>query len=256
MLRAKRPSKPRFIPYMFATRWSIGPRVLGRQIRHFQLPSSYKPNGRFVGKLPFGQLLNIWWKSLRPGRLEELQQALLDHHFPLTREENKGIKRESRKVPIDEKGNFINEVSFEVVNDESFSTKHVVFVHGYGASLGCFARNFHVVNKFRGLKNNYKVHFLDNITFALSSNPPMKSIDYSAPIPQVKHIKMTDTKTTVPKDLYKKYYKLIDSYRFDVEEFKKSRDELAPVLKDMEDYYTLALDGWRKSTGIKKIDFW
>lgn len=255
MLRAKRPSKPRFIPYMFATRWSIGPRVLGRQIRHFQLPSSYKPNGRFVGKLPFGQLLNIWWKSLRPGRLEELQQALLDHHFPLTREENKGIKRESRKVPIDEKGNFINEVSFEVVNDESFSTKHVVFVHGYGASLGCFARNFHVVNKFRGLKNNYKVHFLDNITFALSSNPPMKSIDYSAPIPQVKHIKMTDTKTTVPKDLYKKYYKLIDSYRFDVEEFKKSRDELAPVLKDMEDYYTLALDGWRKSTGIKKIDY-
>lgn len=229
--------------------------MLKRQIRCFQLPPTYKPNGRFVGKLPFGKLLNIWWNSLRPGRLEELQQALLDHHFPLKKKENEGVKRETSKVPIDDDGNFINEVSFEVVNGENYTTKHVVFVHGYGASLGCFARNFQLINKLKGLKNNYKVHFLDNITFALSSNPPIKSIDYSAPIPQVDYIKMNDTKPTVPKELYKKYYKLIDSYEFDAENFKQSRDLLLPVLKDMEDYYTQALDGWRKSLKIDKIDF-
>lgn len=241
---------------MIAIRLGIRQRHLGRfHVRNFQLPANYKPNGRFVNKLPFGKLLNIWWKSLRPGRLEELQQALLEHHFPLDKAENKGIKREAKKVPIDEDGNFINEVAFEVVNNESYQTKHIVFIHGYGASLGCFARNFHVINKLRDLKYNYKVHFLDNITFALSSNPPVKSIDYSAPIPQVNHIKMTDTKTTVPQELYKKYYKLIESYKFDAEEFKKSRDEMVPVLKDMEDYYTSALDGWRKSSNIEKIDF-
>lgn len=223
--------------------------------RKFQLPSNYKPNGRFVNTLPFTKLVNIWWNSLRPGRLEQLQQELLDHHFLLEKKENQGVKREAKKVTIDKDGNWINEVALEVVNGKDYKTKHVVFLHGYGASLGCFARNFHVINRFRGLKHNYKVHFLDNITFALSSNPEIKSIDYSAPIPQVTHIKMNDTKETDPKLLYKKYYKLIDGYTFDKEAFKESRDKLMPIMEDMEKFYTTALDGWRRASGIDKIDF-
>lgn len=244
---------------MFATRG--GARHLGRgslktpQTRYFQLPATYKPNGRFVSKLPFGKLCSIWWNSLRSSRLEELQQALLDHHFPLDRAENRDIKRETTKVKIDERGNYLNEVAFEVVNNESYQTKHIVFVHGYGASLGCFARNFHVINSLRGLKHNYKVHFLDNITFALSLNPTIKGLDYSKPIPQVKHIKLEDTKPTEPLKLYKKYYKLIDGYKFDAAEFRKSRDELMPVLEEMEDFYIGALDRWRTGSGIDKIDF-
>lgn len=221
----------------------------------FRLPSDYKPNSRLVKKLPFSKSVEIWWNSLKPGRLEHLQHQLVNLLFPGGLKENSGVLRKSEKVPIDDVGNHLNEVSFEIVNDASYPTKHVVFIHGYGASLGCFARNFHLVNRLKGLKNNYKVHFLDNLSFGLSSNPKLESINYHRPIPRISHINVHDSKPTDPKNLYNKYYKLVDGFDFDVEKYKDYQAKMVPVLKDMESYYVDAIDAWRKHSGISTIDF-
>lgn len=220
----------------------------------FQLPSTYKPNSRVVKKLEFSKALEIWWKSLGSSRLQTLQNELVDHLFSDLLEENKDVIKTSERIPIDDKGNCINQISFKVDN-KSDTTKHVVFLHGYGASLGCFARNFHLVNRLKGLKDNYTVHFLDNLSFGLSSNPKMEQVSSYAPIPRISHIKMHDTKPTDPKNLYNKYYKLIDGYDFDVKEFEKEKTKMIPLLKDIESYYVDAVDAWRKSMGISKIDF-
>lgn len=223
--------------------------------RVFQLPATYKSNSRVVKKLPFLEAASIWWNSLRPGRLEQLQIQLVNLLFPGHLDENAGVTRMFRKVPIDDVGNYINEVSFEVVNDPKYDTKHIVFVHGYGASLGCFARNFHLVNRFKGLQYNYKVHFLDNLSFGLSANPKLPSINYYKPIPRLKHITIKDDRPTDIKSLYKKYYKLVDGYDVDRDKCNEYKDQMVPVLKDIESYYIDALDSWRKSSAIGTIDF-
>lgn len=231
-------------------------RALSTSLKHFfQLPKNYKPNSRVVKRLPFAQRVEIWWNSLSPNRLEQLQHRLVELLFPSTLEENAGVSRIFQRVPIDSEGNYINEVTFEVINDPSFTTKHVVFVHGYGASLGCFARNFHVVNKLKGLKNNYKVHFLDNISFALSSNPKISSLDYWKPIPRLKYLTLRDERPTVPKELYRKYYKLVDGYDFSESAFEAYKEKMTPLLQDIESYYVDSLENWRKSSNIDKIDF-
>lgn len=224
-------------------------------LRCFHLPHDYKPNTRLVKQLPFGKRLKIWWNSLHPSRLQVLQDQLVRLLFPLDLKENEGINTGSAKTRIDDDGNYINEVYFEVVNDPSFQTKHVVFLHGYGASLGCFARNFHIINSLKGLENNYKVHFLDNISFGLSSNPKIPSINYWKPIPRMDHIKLHDTRPTRPEDLYKKYYKLVDLFDFDTAQFQNSKKLFKPILEDMEYYYTDALENWRINSGINKIDY-
>lgn len=232
--------------------------ISNRQVvirRFFNLPPGYKPNIRHVRQLPFSKRLDIWWKSLLPNRLQVLQDRLVELLLPSNAPENGGVTRQLVKTKIDTHGNHINEVAFEVVNDPSYPTKHIVFLHGYGASLGCFARNFHIINSFKGLRNNYKVHFLDNISFGLSSNPKIPSINYWKPIPRMDHITLHDSRPTRPEDLYRKYYKLIDLYDFDADKFKSSRDKMFPILRDMETYYIEALDRWRENNGIDKIHF-
>lgn len=231
-------------------------RLLGTSSRAlFQLPPNYKPNLRLVQKIPLSLAWRIWWNSLKPGRLLELQQKLVDLHFSPSLQENSGVVRENRKVTIDKNGNYINEVSFEVINGPEYATKHAVFLHGYGASLGCFARNFHMVNRLKGENFNFKVHFLDNISFGLSLNPKVPSIDYWKLVPRADHITIHDNKPTDPKNLYKKYYKLVDGYDFDVDRFQARQKTLLPQLNDIENYYVEALEGWRKSSNIEKIDY-
>lgn len=230
-------------------------RLGSSQRRLFQLPASYRPNLRLVQKIPFSVAWKIWWNSLRPNQLLDLQKRLVDHHFPPDLDENSGVRREHRRVAIDSVGNYINEVCFEVTNGDGYETKHVVFLHGYGASLGCFARNFPLVNGLKGQKFNYKVHFLDNISFGLSLNPKVASINYWKPIPRADHITIHDSKPTDARNLYKKYYKLVDGYDFHVDRFRRRQKTLLPQLHDIESYYIDALENWRQSSKITKIDF-
>ncbi|KAK6455230.1 Alpha/Beta hydrolase protein [Scheffersomyces xylosifermentans] len=224
----------------------------------FVLPPDFKETRSIVKSIPFSQCYKIWRRSIRPNRLKELQDELVELMLPSDLEENSGINRQSKKVQIDKDGNFINEVNFEIVNDPSLDTKHVVFIHGYGASLGCFARNFQLIQKLKSDKShNYSVHFLDNITFGLSSNPRIDNVEankwklYRCPT-----IKLNDPdQPTDPKKLYNKYYKLIEGYEVNVEEFKKYQEHYSPILKDLDDFYTSAIEKWRIAYGLDKIDY-
>lgn len=223
----------------------------------FRLPGSYKPNKDVIHKLPFVTCLKIWFKSLQPNRLRDLQGELLDYMISSDLQENANIKRVQTQVPInDDKTIFMNEVTLELKQNEGKPTKHVVFIHGYGAALGCFARNFQLINLLNDDKFNYKIHFLDNISFGLSSNPKLESINLtSMTIPKCVSIKLNDPDPTDPKKLYNKYYKLIDSYDLNVDEFVEYKKKFIPILKDLETYYTSAIDQWRINSGIKKIDY-
>lgn len=169
--------------------------------------------------------------------------------------ENSGVKVSNSRVSIDQ-ANHINEVCFEVTNDVAKPTKHVVFVHGYGASLGCFARNFQIINKFKDMNYNYKIHFLDNISFGLSSNPRIDSDKISFwKIPRCPDVKLNDTTATDPKKLYNKYYKLVDSFSVNKQEFEDYKAKFTGILSEVEEYYLSALDKWRISSGIDQIDY-
>ncbi|CUM63409.1 uncharacterized protein PRCAT00000984001 [Priceomyces carsonii] len=224
--------------------------------KYFHLPSGYKPNTEPIKKLPVAQCLKVWLMSLKPNRLEEIQDELVHLMYPLHAKDNHGVSIEKNKIKIDQ-NNHINEISFEVTNNLDKPIKHLVFIHGYGASLGCFARNFQIINKLKGLKYNYKVHFLDNISFGLSSNPRINSNLISHwKIPRCVPIKLNDPdQPTDLKKLHRKYYKLIESYSCGSREFQKYQKKFKPIIEDIEAYYLTAIDKWRIASKLDKIDF-
>lgn len=221
----------------------------------FQLPSEYKRNPSNPADLPFSRLVQIWWRSRRKNRLEELEKELVQFVYPQDTTGSEGVTVQKNKVPIDNSGNYINEVNFHVINDVKQPTKHVVLLHGYGASLGCFARNFCMIDKYKGLQHNYKLHFLDCLSAGLSSDPKIPGFNYKGGIPKMKHITMHDNKPTVRSELYQKYYKLIEGYDFHELVHRKQQQDMFPALKQINAYYSNAIEGWRKLAGIEQIDF-
>lgn len=224
----------------------------------FQLPSNHKPNTRVVDDLPFKDCLKIWYNSLSSTRLAILQDELIELMIPSDAIENQSFKRKIQQTPIDDNGNYLNELILEVVNDKNSDVfKHVAFIHGYGASLGCFARNFQIVNKFNNLKQNYKIHFIDNISFGLSSNPKIpndENIDYRK-IMRVPQVKLNDSTAIDLKKLYNKYYKLIDSYELNEDEFNEYKKKGKEVIDQLENYYLGGIENWRIAHGIDQIDY-
>lgn len=224
----------------------------------FQLPLNHKPNTRVVDDLPLKDCFKIWYNSLSSTRLATLQDELVELMIPADAPENQSFKRTIQQTPIDDDGNYINELILEVVNDKNSEVfKLIAFVHGYGASMGCFARNFQIVNKFNNLKQNYRIHFIDNISFGLSSNPKIpddENIDYNQ-ILRVPKLKLNDSTVVDPKKLYNKYYKLIDSYELDEVEFNEYRVKAKEVINRLETYYVGALENWRIAHGIDLLDY-
>ncbi|KAG5421471.1 hypothetical protein I9W82_000562 [Candida metapsilosis] len=220
----------------------------------FTLPNGYVPHKSVIKSVPFKESLSIWWQSLSRNRLKILQNDLVELMVPNI-EANSHIKKGVKKVPIGD-SDYINEVQFKIVNGVELPTKHLVFIHGYGASLGCFARNFQLIDKFKSsTKFNYHIHFLDNITFGLSSNPKIDNDKISWRIPPTAKIKLIDNEPTDPKKLYRKYYKLIEGFQLDPDNFTQYQQHFKPILQDMEQFYTTAIEDWRKSSGIAQIDY-
>lgn len=245
--------------------WRVLPANSGRNLtslshqqkiawRTFKVPANYKPS-KPIKQLPFNELVKVWYKSMKGNRLQELQDELVKLMVNPELKENQGIFTANKRVKIDET-NHLNELSFEIINKLENPTKHVVFIHGYGASLGCFARNFQIINKFKDMNYNYKVHFLDNISFGLSSNPKISSdlINYWN-IPRCPEVKLNDPEPTDPKKLHNKYYKLVESFEINPDEFIKYKEKFGPILKQVESYYIDAIDKWRENSKIKKIDY-
>lgn len=233
----------------------VGP-SLGAKVffRTFKVPSNYKPASP-IKQLPFMELCKIWYKSLNSNRLKEMQDELVKFMVDPTLKENHGINLKNEQIRIED-NIYINEINFEINNNADRPTKHLVFIHGYGASLGCFARNFQIVNKFKGMNYNYKVHFLDNISFGLSSNPRIDSnlIDYWK-IPKCPQVELNDPEPTNTKNLHNKYYKLVKSFQLSPVEFIEYQEKFTPIMEQIEGYYLDAIEKWRKSRNIDKIDY-
>ncbi|EGV65987.1 alpha/beta-hydrolase [Yamadazyma tenuis ATCC 10573] len=231
--------------------------LFGTQRISVAIPSHYKPSEP-VKHLPFSDLCRIWFNSFKPNRLKTLQDELVELVYSAEHRKNLNVTVSNKKVPVDDKGNFINEVCFEVINDSQKPTKHIVFVHGYGASLGCFARNFQLIDKFVDMNHNYKVHFLDNLSFGLSSNPKIQSSSTSIngwPIERCPPVKLDDPEPTDRQKLYNKYYKLVKSFSVEEDKFREYQQKFTPILQEIENYYLEGIDGWRQSSGIEKIDY-
>ncbi|KAI5960462.1 uncharacterized protein KGF55_004755 [Candida pseudojiufengensis] len=219
----------------------------------YTLPKDYVQNKESIKAISLKEGWEIWKNSLSSKRLDNLQGELIKLMLPNSKE-NENIETIQRRIPIDN-NDYINTVTIRRKNDE-LPIKHVVFIHGYGASLGCFARNFKIIDELKNSeKFNYHIHFLDNITFGLSSNPSIPNDNISWRIPSAARLKLIDNEPTDPKKLYKKYYKLIDGYQLDPENYKEYQEHFKPILEDMENFYTGAIDRWRKNLGLEKIDY-
>lgn len=73
-----------------------------------------------------------------------------------------------RMVQLSGKGRALNEVSIERVGEEEEET--VVMVHGYGAGLGFFYKNFEPLSRVQGVK----LYALDMLGMGNSTRPPFK----------------------------------------------------------------------------------
>lgn len=231
-------------------------RVTRRLWQLFKLPSTYEPVRTGQKQLPLAVAFDRWKQLWQGNRLQQIQDELIELMLPESNLENHSIKKGQAKVDIGD-GNWINEINFEITNDSSAPTKHIVFIHGYGASLGCFARNFQLINQFNDKKENYKIHFLDNLTFGLSSNPKVPNqhvnrwnINRCVPVKLIDPDQPTDRSK-----LHNKYYKLIKGFEVPPSEFKQYQSYFTPIVKDLESFYTGAIDKWRNLVGLDKIDY-
>lgn len=202
-------------------------------------------------------LRNLWriWRDLwRPHNLEKLQQQLIDSTLS-PKSLGHGIRVGSIKVPIDEE-NYINQIYIDVDNSTSLPRKHIVFLHGYGAALGLWSRNFDIAKQLlhSSQKFNYRIHFLDNITVGLSSNPKAKLAQshrlWPRKCPQLNLIQDSPESQV----MHNKYYKLVDSFEVSAFEMQDYKAHFKPIVLDIEDFYTLALEKWRNLSRIDKID--
>lgn len=74
----------------------------------------------------------------------------------------------SQMVPLSGKNRALNEYSIERVGEENEET--LVMLHGYGAGLGFFYRNFEPLTR----RQNWKLYALDMLGMGNSSRPPFK----------------------------------------------------------------------------------
>lgn len=220
----------------------------------FKLPAGSSQLNKPIRSLPLQTSLGIWWRSLNKPHLENLQHDLVNLMVLKNHDENKQLTYTSKRIKLDGNGNYLNEACFSIGANKPGPTKEVAFIHGYGASLGCFARNFQLINKFADYNHPVNIHFLDNISFGLSSNPKIESISHWK-IPQTPKLILNDTdQPTDRKKLYKKYYKLIDSFTVNCNEVKQYQEKFRPILQDLENYYVGAIELWRKNSKIDKLD--
>lgn len=81
------------------------------------------------------------------------------------------------KIPIDDQGNYINELCIQPKSPKKL-LKHLIFIHGYGAGLGFFLKNFENIPL---IDDSWSIHAIDLPGFGFSSRPkfPFKYPDAS-----------------------------------------------------------------------------
>lgn len=98
-------------------------------------------------------------------------------------QETEGRSSEVLKIEIDDEGNYINEFVIypenyhpHIVPDEEYH--HLIMIHGYGAGLGFFLKNFDDISNFppndtqnNNNTNKYIIHAIDLLGYGCSSRP-------------------------------------------------------------------------------------
>ncbi|KAH7017493.1 Alpha/Beta hydrolase protein [Ilyonectria destructans] len=120
-----------------------------------------------------------WWSSLTPQNVEHnvlslmpyLKEATgtITHPNAIDSPDPYGTRIWRRSmVQLSGKNRALNEVSVERVGEETEET--LVMVHGYGAGLGFFYKNFEPLSRVQGLK----LYALDMLGMGNSTRPPFK----------------------------------------------------------------------------------
>ncbi|ODV88965.1 hypothetical protein CANCADRAFT_53297 [Tortispora caseinolytica NRRL Y-17796] len=126
---------------------------------------------------PYSSSFKQWWNGPSLDKAEEIVLS----HLPFYPETDGQKVAQSNRIYIDKK-NYLNE--FSVQHASSTPNKHMLILHGYGAGLGFFVRNFD------GLSSNpdIKVYALDLLGYGRSSRPKFKirSRDFDARIDEVR----------------------------------------------------------------------
>lgn len=104
--------------------------------------------------------------------LDKVQNELLSSlpfHNKVESNPEFGFKRKSEILKIDiGNGNYINEFFIRPKNDIPYEKlNHFVLVHGYGAGLGFFLKNFNELSS----NENWAIHSIDLLGYGCSSRP-------------------------------------------------------------------------------------
>ncbi|KAK9474877.1 Alpha/Beta hydrolase protein [Dipodascopsis tothii] len=114
-----------------------------------------------VFPLSYREAISQWWGG---ATLEESERAVLSFlpFFP----ESDGVRQAtSSMVPLARKGHELNEFRIERVGEAV--ENDLVILHGYGAGLGFFYRNFDELSSVKG----WRLHALDLLGYGRSTRP-------------------------------------------------------------------------------------
>ncbi|CAI4038803.1 hypothetical protein SMKI_06G1510 [Saccharomyces mikatae IFO 1815] len=101
---------------------------------------------------------------------EDVFQTELLKTLPFYPNPSKLKKSRVIRTVVDDDGNYINEFCIRPINPSVPETelKHLIFIHGYGAGLGFFIKNFEDIPL---LNNEWCVHAIDLPGYGFSSRP-------------------------------------------------------------------------------------
>lgn len=113
-------------------------------------------DGRKTPSYPWLQSATDWFKqSLKPSYADEQVERRLLSYLPFFPESD-GLRRASVINTDIGNGNYIHELFIENLekdtSKDASSTKEIVLVHGYAASLGLFIDNFVHCREYQGSK--------------------------------------------------------------------------------------------------------
>ncbi|KAF4332633.1 alpha beta hydrolase [Fusarium beomiforme] len=142
-------------------------------------PAELKPSHAFLFPLGYKDAAYQWWTSLAPQAVERNLLNLMPH----LKEANDSITNidtperpdpygtrvwRRTMVHLSGKNRALNEVTVERVGEKTEDA--LVMIHGYGAGLGFFYKNFEPISRMKGLK----LYALDMLGCGNSSRPAFK----------------------------------------------------------------------------------
>lgn len=208
-----------------------------------------------------------WWKLTNKQELADAQQQLLQHGLPfLLKPDTENRSAHISKIYIDE-NTYLNELSITSKHSSiSSPTDSLLMVHGYGAGVGVFCRNYNQLTNVRN--SNIQLYSIDLLGHSLSSptkfnfkdkdfRTPKINVTYSDSITEdvssaVDESKLLQDKTKVPINNEKNIASF--EYKESPAELLDIAESTAATIKNYEDYYIDSIEKWRILKKLGKIN--